>query len=69
MDEKRLDNIEMKVNDMHKALIGDNYGNNGYQHRINRLEKFCRKWEQMMWMVAGGAAVISVIINIIWKVI
>lgn len=68
-NERRLDNIENKVEDIHKAMIGDNYGNNGYSHRITRLEKFCKRWERMMWMVAGGAGVISIIINLIWKII
>jgi hypothetical protein len=30
MDEKRLDNIENKLNEIHRALMGDKYGNNGF---------------------------------------
>ena len=68
-DESRIDKMEQKINDIHTALIGDEYGNKGYSHRLTRLEHFAKKWERMLWMVAGGAAVISIIINLIWKIV
>ena len=68
-DDSRMDKMEQQINDIHNALMGDKYGNKGYSHRLTRVEKFMQKLERMLWMVAGGAAVISIFINLIWKIL
>ncbi len=67
--EKMFSEMNSKVIDIHKALIGDNYGNNGYIDRIQKLEKNQRKYEKIKWMIIGGSAVLSAIVGFLSKLI
>ena len=69
MDEKRLDNIENKLNDIHKALMGDQYGNKGFMQRLCKVEQIMKKYEKMLYMVIGGATALSFVINIIFNIL
>ena len=66
MEEKRIENIEIKLEEIHKALIGDEYGNNGYMHRISRLEKAVKAINIRVYMAIGGMAVITFLANLIF---
>ena len=73
-DDKRFEKLEeavnkmtVKLDDIHKAMTGDEYGNRGYSHRIFRLETKQKASEKLKWTIAGGAAVISAIVGFLIK--
>jgi uncharacterized coiled-coil DUF342 family protein len=75
-EKERIDKLEAmfyemnaKVDDIHKAMIGDDYGNNGYSHRIKRLEQKQKAVERYEWMILGGAAVISALVGFLTKIL
>ena len=69
MTEERLKNLEDKVDEIHKALTGDEYGNEGYKQWRMRVNKFMESGMKIIWMIAGGAAVVSIVINVIFAIL
>ena len=69
MTDERLTQLENKVDEIHKALIGDTYGNKGFMQRLGKVEKFVENGKKIIWMVTGGAAVISILINVIFTIL
>lgn len=67
-DGERFKRLERQVSDIHQAMMGDNYGNEGYKQWRKRVDKFMSKYERMMWLITGGATVVSIGINVIFNI-
>lgn len=69
IDNDRFERLEKMVIDMHNALMGDCYGNGGYKQWRMKVDKFMDSVNKIIWMVAGGAAVLSILINLIFEIV
>ena len=74
IDNKRFEKLEemvfrmdAKIDEMNKAMTGDDFGNNGYADRISRIEKKQKTGDRFRWTILGGVAVISAIIGFLIK--
>lgn len=55
---KRIDDLNKNVEEIRKAILGDDFNENGYKHRLDDLETrvdkiddFITKWK---WILAGA---------------
>lgn len=61
MDE-RFEAVEKKVNDIHNALLGDGYGNNGFKHRLENLERKVKEFERKALIIYGASLAMGLLI-------
>ncbi len=59
----KLSEVGQNITDLHKAIIGDSYGNPGFVKRMEGLEKFQDWFEQKKWWSLGAMAVITAAIT------
>jgi len=65
MMEEKLNNIEQKVDRIEKALLGDDFGNEGYMQRLQDIEKHVEENKQRMWTERG----IIISLSAIWALV
>ena len=64
-----MDNIEIKVDEIRAALLGNEYNKQGLLQRLEAIEDYQRSDKRFKWMVAGGVSVISFLIGFFkWKI-
>lgn len=61
-----LTKVGQNITDLHKAIIGDSYGNPGFVKRMEGLEKFQEWFEQKKWWSLGAMAVITAAVTAIF---
>lgn len=75
-----FEGLAHRVEKLHEALLGDDYGNEGYLHRIDRLERMLEETKELsrentkkiekLWQYAISAGIIlSVVFEIITRLI
>ena len=69
IDNDRFERLEKQVSEMHKALVGDSYGNEGFIDRIKKLEDFQEQQKKILWIATGAAGTVSLIVNVVFQII
>ena len=59
--QKQVDNIEAKVDEMYKSIVGSELNPNGLIKRVKTIEDYQNKDKKQKWMVAGGFAVLGLL--------
>ena len=65
-DLEKLDSINQKVNDIHDALVGNDYGP-GLISKIKRIEKTQDTAKRYFWMGSGAISLGTIVSH--WKTI
>jgi len=63
---EKLDTVHEKVNDIHKALVGNDY-HDGLISKVNEIEKTQNTAKRYFWMGAGGVGLGGILSH--WKTI
>jgi hypothetical protein len=53
-----LDKIERKVDEIHTALVGNEFGE-GIIHRVKRVEKYVEEDKKRKWYLTGFLAAVA----------
>lgn len=61
--------VKVKINDLHKAFVGDGLGNDGYMQRMNKVETYVEGAKKRHWFERGVFAVITVVVTYIYDII
>lgn len=62
-----MEEMQKDLSDIKRALLGDEYGNDGFINRLRKIEKFQANIKKERWFLIGGFTAIITLFKIIWK--
>jgi len=62
-----MEDMQKDIQDIKRALLGDEYGNDGFVKRLEKVESFQSKIKRERWILLGGFTTIITLLKLIWK--